>query len=132
MKERDRDAEPAILATAEAFDDRAACDEVRRFHRKYDPTQVGPRSRAVRARSSCAGWVEQPTAEEFYRAIRSEEPSSRQRALVHTWLQEATRDDMLLAWAEKAYTWPELAAAIHRSGLQTTPRCADLNSLLAQ
>ena len=51
---------------------------------------------------------------------------------MHTWLQEATRDDMLLAWAEKAYTWPELAAAIHRSGLQTTPRCADLNSLLAQ
>ena len=32
------------------------------------------------------------------------------------WLQEASIGEMVLAWAEKAYTFRELVHAIHKSG----------------
>ena len=125
---------PVALAPPEALDDRAADDAFRaRFHAWHDPTQVGPRSRAVRnrLRASCAGWREKPEPEEFYAAIRAPAPSRRQRRLLACWLQEATREDFLYAWAEGVYTWRLLAAAIHRAGEQTRPRCADINTLAA-
>ena len=125
---------PATLAPPEAFDDREADDAFRaRFHPWHDPAQLGPQSRAVRnrLRASCAGWREKPGPEEFYAAIRVPAPSRRQRRLLACWLQEATREDFLYAWAEGVYTWRLLAAAIHRAGEQTRPRCADINKLAA-
>ena len=125
---------PVTLAPPAAFDDREADDAFRRrFHPGHDPTQLGPRSRAVRGRlrASCAGWREKPEPEEFYAAIRAPVPSRRQRRLIACWLQEATREDFLYAWAEGVYTWRLLAGAIHRAGEHTRPRCADINTLAA-
>ena len=125
---------PVTLAPPEAFDDRESNDAFRaRFHPGHDPTQLGPRSRAVRnrLRASCAGWREKPEPEEFYAAIRAPAPSRRQRRLLACWLQEATREDFLYAWAESVYTWRQLAEAIHRAGEQARPRCADINTLAA-
>ncbi len=125
---------PVTLAPPEAFDDREADDAFRqRFHPWHDPEHLGPRSRAVRnrLRASCAGWREKPEPEEFYAAIRAPVPSRRQRRLIACWLQEATREDFLYAWAEGVYTWRLLAEAIHRAGHHTRPRCADINTLAA-
>lgn len=125
---------PVTLAPPEAFDGRAADDAFRaRFHPGHDAAQLGPQSRAVRnrLRASGAGWREKPEPEEFYAAIRAAAPSRRQRRLLACWLQEATREDFLYAWAEGVYTWRLLAAAIHRAGEQTRPRCADINTLAA-
>ena len=118
---------PVTLAPPGAFDDREPDDAFRaRFHPGHDPVQLGPQSRAVRnrLRASCAGWREKPEPEEFYAAIRSA-ASRRQRRLLACWLQEATREDFLYAWAESVYTWRLLARAIHRAGEQARPRCAD-------
>ena len=115
---------PATLAPPEAFDDRAADDAFRaRFHPGHDPSELGPQSRAVRnrLRASCAGWREKPEPEEFYAAIRAAAPSRRQRGLLACWLQEATREDFLYAWAEGVYTWRLLAEAIHGRGSRHGP-----------
>ena len=125
---------PVTLAPSDAFDDREADEVFRtRFHPGHDPAQLGPQSRAVRnrLRASCAGWREKPEPAEFYAAIRAKAPSRRQRRLLACWLQEATREDFLYAWAEGVYTWRQLAEAIHRAGEQTRPRCADINTLAA-
>ena len=125
---------PVTLAPPEAFDDREADDVFReRCHPGHDPTQLGPQSRAIRnrLRASCAGWRKKPEPEEFYAAIRAAAPSRRQRRLIACWLQEATREDFLYAWAEGVYTWRQLAEAIHKAGEQTRPRCADINTLAA-
>ena len=120
------------LRRPEAFDEsRVARDFRAVWHPRHDPDQLGRASRAVRRRlaSSCAGWKRQPTAEEFYEAVRTSSPDEGQSQIIETWLQEATREDLVEAWAENAYTWRELAAAIHRSGLEESPRCGELNSL---
>ena len=133
LKERDRDAEPPVLAPAEAFDDTRPDEEFRaRFHPEHDPRQLGRSSRAVRRRlgSSCAGWRRKPRPEDFYDAVHASRPSRRERQLIRTWLQEASREDLLYAWAEGVYTWRELARAVHAAGEQTSPRCADINTLI--
>ena len=132
VKRLDRDAEPEVLGPPEAFDDHRPDDAFRkRWHPRHDATQVGAASRAVRGRlrSSCAGWAKKPTSEEFYKAIRAPKPTPRQVAIIHTWIREAEREEFLEAWAEGAYTWRELACAIHRAGLERAPRCADMNGL---
>ena len=132
IKEKDRDAEPTTLAPPEAFDDRRPDDAFRRrFHPRHDPEEVGPHSRAVRGRlgSSCAGWVESPSSKEFYEAVRTATPTQRHREIIKTWLGEATREEMLEAWAEGAYTWRQLARAIHRAGVAKSYRCCDINTL---
>ena len=53
-----------------------------------------------------------------------------ERQLIRTWLQEASREDLLYAWAEGVYTWRELARAVHAAGEQTSPRYADINTLI--
>lgn len=82
FRERDRDAEPPMLAPAEAFDDTRPDEEFRdRFHPDHDPGQLGRHSRAVRRRlgSSCAGWRRKPRPEELYDAVRASRPSPRER-----------------------------------------------------
>ena len=80
--------------------------------------ETGPNSHAVYWRffSSCAGWPVPPTPREFYDAIREENPSRRQRAVLRTWFREATNSEILWGWIEEAYTWPMLVAAVHRIG----------------
>ena len=131
-KELDRDMEPDVLAPPEAFSDRASDANVRaRYLGSHDPTLIGPRSGTVLSRitSSCAGWPELPTTEEFYDAIRAAEPTRRQRNLIVMWMQEATNDEFILAWAEEVYTVRELVAAIHRTGFRYPERNVELNRL---
>ena len=53
FKERDRDAEPPVLAPAEAFDDTRPADEFReRFHPEHDPRELGRNSRRTSMRSA--------------------------------------------------------------------------------
>ena len=132
VKRRDRDAEPEVLAPPEAFDDRRPDNAFRkRWHPRHDPSQIGPASRAVRGRlaSSCSGWVTKPTSQEFYDAIRANTPTEREVAIIHTWISEGQREEFIEAWAEGAYSWRQLAQAIHRAGLERAPRCKDINGL---
>ena len=47
------------------------------------------------------------------------------------WLREATDDELILAWTEEAYSFRQLANAIHRSGAADSypERNRDLNRL---
>ena len=80
--------------------------------------ETGPNSHAVYWRffSSCAGWPEPPTPQEFYDAVRAPAPTRRQRSVLRTWFREATNSEVFWGWIEEAYTWPILVAAIHRVG----------------
>ncbi len=123
-----------VLAPPEAFSDEAATEEVRRrFHKTHDPNRLGPDSLAVTLRlgRSCAGWAEKPTSREFYDAVRAAVPDDRQRALLRTWIQEATAEDIMFAWAEGAYTVRQLARGLHASGNADSLNCIDLNGLAA-
>lgn len=79
-------------------------------------SETGRNSRTVRWRfcSSCAGWPRPPTPAEFHEAVRAANPDRRQRAVLRTWLIEATNREIARVWIEEAYTWPMLVAAIHR------------------
>ena len=82
-----------------------------------------------RISSSCAGWKQPPTTGEFYEAIRADEPDQRQRAMISMWIQEATNDEILLAWAEEVYTVRELVAAIHKTGHDYSDLNVEINRL---
>ena len=69
--------------------------------------------------STCAGWKVRPTPREFYDAIRASEPSRRERLILRQWTEEARPREVLLAFAEDAYTMRELVTALHRAGLKT-------------
>ena len=109
------------LAPPDAFDDERSNASVRaECGLTTTPDETGRRSRTVRNRiaRSTAGWAETPDAAEFHDALRAEEPTQRQRNLISTWMLEASNEDIILAWAEEAYTMRELVAAIHRAGAQ--------------
>ena len=104
------------------------------WHRRIIDTPSGAdktreHSRAVQLRfaTSCAGWETRPTAAEFYAAVRAERPTDRQIAILDTWATEAEWDELLEAWTEHAYTFYELAAALHRAGLTRCRAAAALN-----
>ena len=131
---RQPDAEPTVLASAEAFDERRGNAELRdKIGLSRTADEIGARSRTVRRRirSSCAGWPNPPTSEEFRNAMQASEPSDRQQDIVTMWVLEATWTEMLLAWAEEAYSWRELVNAIHAAGAARDhpERNQDLNSL---
>ena len=114
----DPDDRPCGLLPPEAFptpEDIRPDPELRRRGGTPDE-EIGPNSHAVywRLFSSCAGWPHPPTPGEFYDAIREQNPSLRQRAVLRTWFREATDSEILRGWIEEAYTWPMLVAAVHR------------------
>ena len=78
---------------------------------------------------ACAGWTATPTASEFHDALRTDEPTVRQRSIVLAWLQEATDDELWYAHIEDAYSWRQLAAAIQACGIGHFPRCRQINAL---
>ena len=121
-----------ILAPAEGFSDEVATEQIRnRFHTTHDSTRLGPDSRTVALRlgRSCAGWAEKPTSREFYEAVRAAVPDERQCAVLGTWIQEATAEDIMFAWAEEVYTMRQLAQALHASGNANSLACVELNGL---
>jgi len=113
-------AQRCVLSPPEAFSAHPAPPEaIERLCPGIDPAETGRKARAVAARigSSCAGWTRPPTPAEFYEAVRAEEPSERQKAIVLMWVSEATTHEIMAAWAQHAYTFRQLARAAARAGL---------------
>ena len=103
MKADHRDAEPAVLAPAEAFNTMRGTAELReQCGIRTPPHETGPNSAGVARRiaSSCAGWTTPPTNPEFFEAIHADEPTDRQAVIITMWLQEASIEEIVLASAE--------------------------------
>ena len=108
------------LAPPEAFGDwHLTEDRAQRVHPNQDRRRVRERSGVIAARftSSCAGWRQPPTAQEFYAAVRAGAPTDRERDILEAWITETTSDEIVAAWAEQAYTLRELVGALHRAGV---------------
>ena len=127
--------EDELLLPAEAFDDETATDEDR--ERLLGPEQSGRSgadSETVRLRmcSSCAGWPERPEPAELFAAIRAENPTARERAILRMWVTETDWTELIRAWAERVYTLRELAAALHRAGVARSRHSRTLNRWAAR
>ena len=108
------------LLPAESFDDEPAGERFTKLLRLNEPTTAwGPDSPTITLwlGCRCAGWPRMPTSREFHEAVRAERPTSRQRAILDAWANQADWTEVLQAWAEHAYTMRELVAALRRSGL---------------
>ena len=119
---------PAMLLPPDAFSDRPASEDD--FRRLCAPdTPRGRHALAVRLRlaSGCAGWKRRPTAEEFYDAVRAEQPTERQASIIRMWGAEATAPELIEAWVQQAYTLRQLVAALHRASFACAPRIHKIN-----
>ena len=108
------------LLPAESFDDEPAGERFTKLLRLNEPAPAwGPDSPTVALwlGCRCAGWPRMPTSREFYEAVRAKRPTSRQRAILDAWANQADWTEVLQAWAEHAYTMRELVAALRRNGL---------------
>lgn len=111
------DGRNALLGPPEAFSDEYASREIRAHCPPHlGPGRTGPRSQTIRGLlcRSCAGWSQPPTSEEFYEAIRAEDPDGRQECIVGVLLVEASFHELMHAYAEQAFTWRQLVRAMHR------------------
>ena len=129
-RQADRDALPDELAPPEAFGDHRG-DSIERARHGSDVTEAetGRNSRTVesRLRMSCAGWRKVPTAAEFYTAVHEPTGSDRETAILLTWHHEAHVAELVYARLEGAYSWRELARALHRVGLTHGPAARRIN-----
>ena len=120
---------PCEVAPLEAFDDELAQDGLAaQVQPDYLP-ETGRGSSTVRAvfASRCCGYVNPPTAEELYDAMRRDDPNERDRQVLAAWVIEATERDWLLAWTEQAYSWRMLARAVAISEFPCWERIRNLN-----
>ena len=121
VEEDDVRAEP--LAPPSAFSDAYA----------PEPPEVkggrGPNSSTVRGllAGGCCGWGRPPDAAELYDAMRTRRPTRRQLAVAGAFIGEAGIDDILMPHLEGAFTWRQLAATIHRLGMETSELSPYLN-----
>ena len=119
---------PATLLPPEAFSDAEATE--RDFLRLCEPSAgTGRQAAAVHRRimSSCAGWKRRPTTEEFYEAVRATRPTRRQQVIVDMWGREATFQELLEAWVQRAYTDRQLVRALHLAGFNCGERIREIN-----
>ena len=124
---------PAVLSPPDAFSDRPASEDD--FRRLCAPgTPRGRHALAVQLRlaSGCAGWKRRPTSEEFYDAVRAEQPTERQASIIRMWGAEATTGEIIEAWVQRAYTFRELVAALHRANFVYAPRIHNINRWAAK
>lgn len=108
---------PVELPPPEAFSDEYTPVEVLLALRPHaDPAETGPESRSVRIviGRRCSGWRNRPTTREVYDALRADHPTGRQLAVMTVVLNAATFSEMVLAHLEGAFTWRQLARAMHR------------------
>ena len=75
----------------------------------------------------CCGWGRPPDAAELYDAMRTRRPTPRQLAVAGAFIGEAGIDDLLMAHLEGAFTWRQLAAMLHRLGMETSELSPYLN-----
>ena len=78
----------------------------------------GRRSKTIRALLArcCSGWPEPPSSEEFFAAMIAKPGSARQRSIVSVLPTEGRHQDRILAFREGAFTWRQLATAMHHTG----------------
>ena len=121
---------PALLAPEHFSDAHASAEMKAKLRAATRPDETGANSVTVRGRlsSSCCGWPMQPSVGEFYQALRSDPPTDRQTAILETWAAEADDSELLHAWAEDAYTFRQLAEALHRAGIHRSPMSVRLNN----
>jgi len=116
-----------VLPALDRFSDEyAPAEMLARLDPQADPEATGPHSRTVRGIicGGCCGWPEPPTSEEVYEAIRAENRSTRQRAVVTVLTNEASFDELMNAYIERAFTWRQLARALAEQGGQPAERAA--------
>ena len=119
------DTTPVRLPPPEAFpDDYTRTETLLRFRPSANPAETGPNSRTIRSviRRRCCGWRTPPTPQEVYDAMRADEPTRRQLDDMTVVLNESTFDEIVLAHLEGAFTWRQLARAVHRRGGVTPER----------
>ena len=93
--------------------------------------KAGPRNSPIvhgRFAQVCCGWRKPPRAEELYEAVRTQDPTPRQRAVFTTWLCESPEHELLEGWADGVYTIRGLVRAMYAHGWQTGPRSQYLNN----
>lgn len=107
-----------LLPPERFSDEPATSEDFARACERGDPALTGRNSDAVHWRivNSCSGWKQRPTTGEFYDAIHAEDPTSRQKAIISMWANEADWRELLQAWAQRAYTLQALVGALHRAG----------------
>lgn len=121
---------PCVLGPPEAFSAQLApLNPGHWFWPRIDPARTGRRSATVgfRLGLSCAGWNEQPSAEEFHAAVHAQRPTERQQAIVYAWGLEATEIELIRAWAEQAYSWRTLVSGLHKAGFDVYSQIRVIN-----
>ena len=120
-KEEDRDP-----ATKRKLPSRQECESLLRptdaFNNEYCKDEAGigkgrgPGSGIIAdlLTGCCSGWAVRPTSDEFYEAMRAQTPTRRQQTIASVLIDEATRDQVLLAYWQQAFTWRQLARAMRR------------------
>ena len=127
---------PCTLAPASAFlQAPKVTDRIRGWRRDIagiPDTDTGANSAVVfwRLGSSCCGWPRKPNPQEFFEAVRVNEPTARQRAIILAFTTEGDNHDIVQAWMEEAYIWAILAAALHRVDSRKYDLHRYLNSLI--
>ena len=121
----------ALLAPAEDFDDDyAPVEALTRIRPDLDPTKSGPQAQAIRGVlcSSCAGWKEWPTSEEFYEAVQATNPTARQRSIVAAIGLGADWVDVVTAHLQAAFTWRQMVRTLHLIGFCPPDRATEINA----
>ena len=120
---------PCQVAPLEAFNDELAEDGLAAIVQPDYAPRTGRKSTTVETvfASRCCGYANAPTATELYDAMRTEEPTEREREVLCAWVIEGTECDWLLAWTEQAYSWRMLARAVAMSGFPCWERIRNLN-----
>ena len=76
---------------------------------------------------SDASWSHAPQPEDLQNAIEGKGDREERVFIMGTYLNEARFTDIILAHSEGAYSWRELAEALHRDGLLFHRHFATLN-----
>ena len=120
---------PVRLPPQEAFpDEYTPTDTLLKYCPRADPAETGPDSRTIGVviARRCCGWRKPPTPREVYDAMRADDPTGRQLDAMTVVLNESTFDEVVLAHLEGAFTWQQLARAVHRRGGVTPERVRSL------
>ena len=120
--------EPVAVLPPERFGDEYAVEDPR-----FPDERHGSEARAIAGLlcGACCGWARSPTAAEFYDAMRATERTPRQRAIVSVLIVEGSNDTIALAYLQGAFTWRQLATAMHEHG-DYSPELADYVNLHAR
>lgn len=118
------------LEPSERFPDvKASEDDRKRLCPGIGPAETGANASAVRdlLANGCAGWRKHPSSLEFHEAVRATAPTGRQRHLITTWGNEASITEIILGWAQGAYTIREMVRALKRADFTNAGRIRTIN-----